>query len=247
MRRSPASRGGGSEATILVRLVHNLSILYRPVKNVYIRCMARPRTFDEEKVLRAVRDRFWDLGYAATSLDDLMTATGLGKGSLYGAFGSKRELFMRVFDGYCRRAVEDARRALEGPDASAAARLRDYAKAAARAIAADRKRRGCLLAKGTAELAGRDEAVADRALATFRAIEDKVVACIAGAQRHGDLDDRIDARRLGRTLLATLRGMEALGKAGIDEAVLLDIAETAIDGLRPAPGAKVPRRASRAT
>src|SRR5207302_5415882 len=161
-------------------------------------------------------------GYAATSLDDLMAATGLGKGSLYGAFGSKRELFLRVFDEYSARAVENVSKALAGPDASAARRLRALVLAEARARASDPKRRGCLLAKATAELAAQDKAVAARALATFRAIEDQIVACIAGAQRHGDLNDRIDARRLGRALLATLRGMEALGKAGIDGAALLE-------------------------
>src|SRR5689334_24910291 len=94
--------------------------------------MARPRSFDEEEVLRAARDQFWTLGYAATSLDDLMAATGLGKGSLYGAFGSKRELFLRVFDEYCARAVEDVGKALAGPDASAARRLRALVLAEAR-------------------------------------------------------------------------------------------------------------------
>jgi len=207
--------------------------------------MARPRSFDEEEVLRAARDQFWTLGYAATSLDDLMAATGLGKGSLYGAFGSKRELFLRVFDEYCARAVEDVSKALAGPDASAARRLRALVLAEARARASDPKRRGCLLAKATAELAAQDKAVAARALATFRAIEDQIVACIAGAQRHGDLNDRIDARRLGRALLATLRGMEALGKAGIDEAALLEIAQTAIDELHfgKATGSSRARRA----
>jgi TetR/AcrR family transcriptional repressor of nem operon len=55
--------------------------------------MPRPRSFDEDHVLELVRQRFWDTGYAATSLDDLMTATGLAKGSLYGAFGDKHTLF----------------------------------------------------------------------------------------------------------------------------------------------------------
>jgi AcrR family transcriptional regulator len=47
--------------------------------------MARPRQFDEERVLRAIREQFWDAGYAATSLEDLMRVSGLGKGSLYAA------------------------------------------------------------------------------------------------------------------------------------------------------------------
>jgi AcrR family transcriptional regulator len=216
---------------VLVHSVHNAHIVDRQVQNAYIGGMARPRSFDEEKVLRAARDQFWTLGYAATSLDDLTAATGLGKGSLYGAFGSKRELSLRVVDEYCARAVEDVRKALAGPDDSAARRLRAFVLAEARARASDPKRRGCLLAKATAELAEQDEAVAKRALATFRSIEDQIAACVAGAQRHGDLDDRIAPRRLGRALLATLRGLEALGKAGIAEAALMEIAQTAIDGL----------------
>src|SRR5258707_15488421 len=103
--------------------------------------MARPRSFDEEEVLRAARDQFWTLGYAATSLDDLMAATGLGKGSLYGAFGSKRELFLRIVDEYCARGVEDVSKAPPGPDASAGRRLRASLLREARARGSPPKRR----------------------------------------------------------------------------------------------------------
>jgi TetR/AcrR family transcriptional regulator, transcriptional repressor for nem operon len=56
--------------------------------------VARPRTFDEAVVVDAAARCFTELGYAATSVDDLVTATGLHRGSLYGAFGSKRGLFL---------------------------------------------------------------------------------------------------------------------------------------------------------
>ncbi len=62
--------------------------------------MPRPRQFEEEVVLAAVQAVFWDNGYAGTSLDDLVAASGLGKGSLYGAFGDKRSLFLRVLREY---------------------------------------------------------------------------------------------------------------------------------------------------
>ena len=64
--------------------------------------MARPRTFAEKDVIAAARDQFWSAGYAGTSLDDLTEATGLGRGSLYGAFGDKHELYLRALDDYCR-------------------------------------------------------------------------------------------------------------------------------------------------
>ncbi|TNM64460.1 helix-turn-helix transcriptional regulator [Streptomyces sp. NP160] len=56
--------------------------------------MARPRSFDEAVVVDAAARCYTELGYAATSVDDLVAATGLHRGSLYGAFGSKRGLFL---------------------------------------------------------------------------------------------------------------------------------------------------------
>src|SRR3977135_3598695 len=132
--------------------------------------MGRPRSFDQDQVLRAVRDQFWSTGYAGTSMDDILAATGLGKGSLYGAFGDKHRLFVRVFDDYCTAVTEAVRRALEGPDDGAYERLRAHVLAAAEATASDVCLRGCLLAKGSAELAAQDPAVAARASQTFQAL-----------------------------------------------------------------------------
>lgn len=58
--------------------------------------MARPRNFDEDVVLGQAAGVFARLGYNAASVDDLVAATGLQRGSLYKAFGSKRHLFERV-------------------------------------------------------------------------------------------------------------------------------------------------------
>ncbi|MFM1779653.1 MAG: hypothetical protein RIS51_798 [Actinomycetota bacterium] len=55
--------------------------------------MARPRAFDEAVVLSRARELFASQGYNGTSIDDLVKATGLLRGSLYKAFGSKRNLF----------------------------------------------------------------------------------------------------------------------------------------------------------
>ena len=55
--------------------------------------MARPRAFDESVVLSQARTLFANQGYNGTSIDDLVKATGLLRGSLYKAFGSKRNIF----------------------------------------------------------------------------------------------------------------------------------------------------------
>lgn len=56
--------------------------------------MGRPRNFDVDVVTAAAADTFCRLGYEATSLDDIVSTTGLHRGSLYGAFGSKRGIFL---------------------------------------------------------------------------------------------------------------------------------------------------------
>ncbi|WP_285484933.1 TetR/AcrR family transcriptional regulator [Amycolatopsis sp. NBRC 101858] len=190
--------------------------------------MARPRSFDESAVLRTARDRFWSTGYAGTKIDDIAAATGLGKGSLYGAFGDKHALFVRVFEDHCATAIEGARRKLDGPDSDALRRLHDYVLADAEAVAADDIHRGCLIAKAAAECAEHDPEIADRARRAFRELNDLLTTCVAAAQRAGDLDGTQDPRRLAGLLLAAMRGIEALGKGGCDRADLRGIAETAL-------------------
>jgi TetR/AcrR family transcriptional repressor of nem operon len=193
--------------------------------------MARPREFDEEEVLRVARERFWSTGYAGTTMDAIAEATGLGKGSLYGAFGSKHELYLRVFDAYCTEIVDGVGRHLDGPDDEAFERLCAHVRSVAASTAADTARRGCLLAKGTAELSENDSVVAARSLRTFERLREALAADIKGAQRSGDIDPAADPRKLADLVLAVLRGIEALGKGGTNKAALRAIGETAISVL----------------
>lgn len=188
-------------------------------------------------MLEAAREQFWATGYAGTSIDSIAAATGLGKGSLYGAFGGKRQLFQRVFDSYCAQVADSVTSGLGGPDAEAYSRLCAHIRAAAAGVAADRLHRGCLLAKGAAELSEHDAEVTARARRTLEGIATTLAEEIRAAQRHGDLDPAADADQLATLVLAVLRGIEALGKAGIDAQRLEGVAETAIGVLPRTPRA----------
>lgn len=188
--------------------------------------MGRPREFDEMSVVNAARDAFWVNGYAGTSMDSIASAAGLGKGSLYGAFAGKRQLFRRVFDEYCISVVADAQARLTGPDEAALDRLATYLYDTAEA-SAEPSRRGCLLAKGVAELSEHDPQVAERSRRTLEAIEKLLTDTVTAAQRHGDLHGG-DPRLQARMLLAVLRGMEAMGKTGMSADQLKGVAQTAL-------------------
>ncbi|MFE0674180.1 TetR/AcrR family transcriptional regulator [Streptomyces sp. NPDC058867] len=202
--------------------------------------MARPRAFDERQVLDRAREQFWATGYAGTRMDDIAQATGLGKGSLYGAFGDKSKLFHRVFGDWCTAVVEVAEgRLAGGPDKDAFARLSDYVHLMAENTAADTEHRGCLLAKGAAELAQHDATIAGRSAETMNALLKLLEVEISAAQRHGDIDSAADPERLAALLLTVVRGIEAVGKAGLSPETVRNVADTALAVL---PRSTAPRR-----
>jgi TetR/AcrR family transcriptional regulator, transcriptional repressor for nem operon len=69
-------------------------------KNHILPPMGRARTFDGEEILALTAQLFRRNGFASTSLKDLEQATGLQAGSLYNAFGNKKNVFLRALDTY---------------------------------------------------------------------------------------------------------------------------------------------------
>ncbi|GAA3600456.1 TetR/AcrR family transcriptional regulator [Kineosporia mesophila] len=194
--------------------------------------MARPRKFDEQEAVEAARRQFSETGYHGTSVDDLSRATGLSKGSLYGAFGDKEALFQHVFEEYCTSADAGAAARLEGPEDEALDRLRQWL----RVPEGFDGRLGCLLAKTTAELAWQNDTIANRSLATFDTLFDSCRQLVEQAQRAGHIDPAADPEALGGLVVTTHRGLEALAKAGVGAQTLNRIADAAIDSIaQPIP------------
>ncbi|MET8288539.1 TetR/AcrR family transcriptional regulator [Streptomyces sp. NPDC005132] len=192
--------------------------------------MGRPRRFDEAQVLHNAREQFWNRGYTATSMDDLMAATGLGKGSLYGAFGDKRQLFLRTLDDYRNEQLDSVRQILTGPG-TGLERLELLLDGAAHGYGDDASRRGCFLAGSTSELHGRDSEVVSRARVTYQEIQDLLTACVEDAQREGDLAADASPQEMATLLLAVLQGIEFLAKTDMDASALVQIGRSALSNL----------------
>jgi AcrR family transcriptional regulator len=195
--------------------------------------MGRNRGFDETTVLDVVRDRFWTTGFDGTSTYDLMEATGLGKGSIYKAFGNKHSLYVRVFSDYCQGLVAQAREELrEGPHAvltSPMARLERYVVSLADAFATESPRRGCFLTKVTADRAGEDDMVAATARRAFEDLAGALASAIRNAQDAGEAAEHVDATALGYLLLSVVRGIDCMAKAGVDGTTLRQTAQSALE------------------
>ncbi|WP_207836636.1 TetR/AcrR family transcriptional regulator [Williamsia soli] len=192
--------------------------------------MARPRKFSEDQVIASAGEVFAQNGYAGTTMDDLIKATGLGKQSLYNTFGGKRELFLRALSASASDAVAAVDEALSGPDSTPLERIKAQMLKVAFALTQD-NRQDSLITKATVELGYRDSDVASSALGGFTRLEAIYCQCIIDAQDSGEIDACADAHALAAYFVAVTRGMEVLATAGVGRPELTVIATTSLAAL----------------
>ncbi len=63
--------------------------------------MPRVKLFDRDDVLNKAKDLFWQKGYHATSMQDIVDTLGISRSSLYDTFGGKKQLFAESLKLYC--------------------------------------------------------------------------------------------------------------------------------------------------
>jgi TetR/AcrR family transcriptional repressor of nem operon len=112
--------------------------------------MGRPREFDIDEATDQAMLAFWRGGYGGTSLSDLMAATGLEKGSLYKAFGSKENLFLAALDRYLAAGVTQIESTVRNAP-SAVEALRAVLDGLAESCSGARGAAGCLAVNATIE------------------------------------------------------------------------------------------------
>ena len=178
--------------------------------------MARPRTFDEDAILDRAMLLFWRKGYEATALSDLVEELGLGRGSIYAAFGDKHRLFVRALTRYLAHQDTLLATALddEGP---ALAQLRAVLD---RLLAADAAcgNAGCFSVNSIAELLPHDEEVARLARRSLRTAEEAFTRQLERAARDGDLSTTITPAQGAQLLITLVQGLQIVRKADPDPA-----------------------------
>lgn len=192
----------------------------------------RPREFDEDAVVARATEVFWERGYGATSMQDLVDALGVQRGSLYGTFGSKRSLLLLALAHY---RAEVARRlaALEGPGPVLPA-LRAFLAAPLGPRAAPLGA-GCLMGNTALELAPEDTEIADAVREGFAALENLLRRALTRAHDSGELPAG-DPGTQARLLVTTHQGLHVLARTAPDPARLDDV----VDAVLAALGASSP-------
>ena len=175
--------------------------------------VGRPIEFDPAQALDAATRVFWQRGYEATSLDDLLAEMDLSKSSFYQTFGGKSELFQKCLESY-RDSNADHFRALLDQAASGKAFLETVLGNVAKCVNDPMGRAGCLLVNTASEFALRDPQIGGVVTRALARIEDLFYAAVCRAQAEGDIPGSADARSLALFLMTSLSGLQGMARAG---------------------------------
>ena len=213
--------------------------------------MTRTKEFEPEAALQSAMELFWQKGYEATSLRDLLSGMGIGRGSFYDTFGDKRSLFLAALDRFERTRTTWIIEALEAPEPMDAVRY--IFERTVESLVGFEPRRGCLLANSAVELAPHDPEVAERISRYLRRTEDAFEQALERAHASGGLPKERDPRALARFLVNNLNGLRVMARAGADRETLEDTVRVTLGALdcrgtdrtyHPAPGSPGDRRRS---
>jgi len=185
-------------------------------------------SFDVDEVIDRATKVFWAKGYEATSLGDLIKATGINKGSIYNTFGSKKELFTRALLKYDREQRAQTLAGLSALNDPHLAIETLFDALIAQSIEDD-ERKGCLLINTALDLPNHDEDIEKTVKNGLQDFQRFFEQQIALGKEQGSIDKQLDLETTAAGLLTLVVGLRVLARGVFDETGLAAIKSQAID------------------
>ncbi|MFJ8827982.1 TetR/AcrR family transcriptional regulator [Streptomyces sp. NPDC102467] len=193
----------------------------------------RPREFDKEQTLTRALELFWSRGYGATSVQDLVDALNVERGSLYGAFGDKRRfyldavrLYWEVYERHLTTALDTA------PLLPALREILTHPARLDELVSDVGVPQGCLVGNTTAELVPQDSEATQVVTRSYRRFTEIVTDALRRAQTAGEVTTNSSPQAQAQLLLYIVQGLSLVSRAGLDQSAALAAIDTAVDGLR---------------
>ncbi len=181
--------------------------------------MARPRKFDEDKVLDAAIECFWSRGFEATSVRDLATEMRINGPSLYNAFGDKRALFSRALERYAACSMRERIARLELQHEPKKAIQEFLRELIARSIV-DPDHRGCLIVNSAIEVSPHDDELRPVIAAYLSEIESFFRRCLERGRVSNAIPAIVNPSNMARLFLGIVLGIRVAARARPERALL---------------------------
>lgn len=195
--------------------------------------VGRTRGFDTGEALDVALEMFWRQGYDGTPVQALCRAMELQPGSVYAAFGSKRDLFVAAVRRYTETvSAEAVDRVNSAP--SGLQGLREYFAYLVDAMVDGKRAWGCLVTNSLVEFAARDPELAGMFQLHLARLQTSFAAALARARADGELRPGAGPEAAGM-LVAVVQGMNVMAKSRPGRKALQDVVDAALAGLAAPP------------
>ena len=178
--------------------------------------MGRPLEFDPDKALIDAMNVFWSRGYEASSMQDILKATGLSKSSLYQAFGSKQALFDSCLKYYCNDSYSKLKDLLDN-----SASGREFIELVFNNITVSCGKtegsKGCFLMNTVSEFGRSDKQLSKAMGKQIKRVEQVLAEAIKRDKAANKLGEDIDENALATYFITNMSGLRTMVKAGLSE------------------------------
>lgn len=186
----------------------------------------RPKTFDRDATLDKAMALFWQHGFDATSLSDLVAATGAKAPTLYAEFTNKEGLFRAVVERYNEKFAGQRKTALVCPECTVSEGIEKYFRSTAACFTDKEKPAGCFYICTSTALSAESGEVADMLRARYDGQERDLNAFLQDRVAAGELNANTDVAALASWLSCMLQGMSVRAREGASRQELDSIIDT---------------------
>jgi TetR/AcrR family transcriptional regulator, transcriptional repressor for nem operon len=176
--------------------------------------VADVKHFDEAAVLGTVVQLFWRQGLATTGIQDVVTATGVNRSSLYATFGDKRQLYLATLDRYLDEHALPGFARLAGDPRGLPAITRFFDQLIRARCSGERARWGCLMVNAHTGPESTDPEVRRRLDRHHEQLRAALRTALDTAQRLGQLRARMDSDDTAGVLALLAYGINLRSRAG---------------------------------
>lgn len=188
--------------------------------------MSRNREFEHKEILKKALDLFWVKGYSETSMQDLVDHLGLGRGSIYNAFGSKKELFMEVLEYYDELRLQRLVENLEYTTIKET--MKRFLYSFVDLIINDDEKKGCLFINTSTQKTSEEEGISDILARGEDELMGLLIDVLTRAVENEEFHFKQDVRSMALFFSSTIKGLRVFSKSDCPKADLLSIADTAL-------------------
>jgi len=188
------------------------------------------KQFDQDVVLDKALQVFWDKGYEATSMQDLVSSMGINRASLYQTYGNKHALFLTSIDRYIENTLTSMRQVLDLSGSTLDNLQLMFQGFVEKSLV--EKMHGCFINNTAVELGPHDPDIAEKLRNSWSQFEDIFTTVIERAIENNEIDKTTDVRQLASFININLQGLMVKTKANTPKEKLLGNIDTLFELIR---------------